>query len=196
VTSSSVVVVIVILLGLELLSQAKVVLHLVLAVLVERTWAFEDLLVLLVVVVLGVRFINSNNDVVWSAVAILTRFGPFWPITATIPIVTAVVVAAVAVASVIGSLVTVMSWAMSAHILVEAYFGLFSVGILIDDRNHLANPLRRLAIELAAKVTVMESSNEGGDDLYFRDVGNRIPHLRKASNVATKELGRLLVDAV
>ena len=43
---------------------------------------------------------------------------------------------------------------------------------------------------------MVESSGEGGDDLNFRDVGNRIPHLRKASNVATEELGRLLVDAV
>ena len=42
----------------------------------------------------------------------------------------------------------------------------------------------------------MESSNEGGDDFYFSDVGNRFPHLRKASDVATEELGRLLVDAV
>ena len=43
---------------------------------------------------------------------------------------------------------------------------------------------------------VMESSDEGGNDLFFHDVGNRIPHLRKASDVAMKELGRLLVDAV
>ena len=42
----------------------------------------------------------------------------------------------------------------------------------------------------------MESSNEGGDDLRFYDVGNRIPHLEKASDVAVEELGRLLVDAV
>ena len=42
----------------------------------------------------------------------------------------------------------------------------------------------------------MKSSNEGGDDLNFHDVGNRIPHLGKASNVAREELGRLLVDAV
>ena len=42
----------------------------------------------------------------------------------------------------------------------------------------------------------MESSDEGGDDLHFRDVGNRIPHLGKASDVATEELGWLLVDAV
>ena len=42
----------------------------------------------------------------------------------------------------------------------------------------------------------MESSDEGGDDFSFRDVGNRIPHLGKASNVAMEELRWLLVDAV
>ena len=42
----------------------------------------------------------------------------------------------------------------------------------------------------------MESSNEGGDDLSFRDVGNRIPHLGKASDVATEELEWLLINAV
>ena len=45
------------------------------------------------------------------------------------------------------------------------------------------------AVELGAKLTVMESSNEGGDDLSFHDVGNRIPHPRKAYDVAVKELG-------
>ena len=77
VTSGSVVVVIILLFGLKLLSQAKAVLHLVLAFLVERARAFKDLLVLLVVVVLGARFINGGDDVVWSAAVILTRFGPF-----------------------------------------------------------------------------------------------------------------------
>ena len=42
----------------------------------------------------------------------------------------------------------------------------------------------------------MESSDEGGDDLSFCDVGNRVPRLGKTSNVAMQELGRLLVDAV
>ena len=42
----------------------------------------------------------------------------------------------------------------------------------------------------------MESSDEGGDDFCFCDVGNRIPHLRKASDVATEELGWFLVDAI
>ena len=43
---------------------------------------------------------------------------------------------------------------------------------------------------------MVESSDEGDDDLSFCDVGNRVPHLEKASNVAAEELGRLLVDAV
>ena len=43
---------------------------------------------------------------------------------------------------------------------------------------------------------MVESLDEGSDDLSFCDVGNRVPHLRKASNVATKELERLLVDTV
>ena len=42
----------------------------------------------------------------------------------------------------------------------------------------------------------MESSDEGGDDLGFRDVWNRISHLEKALDVAAEELGWLLVDAV
>ena len=77
VTSGSIVVVVVVLFGLELLSQAKAILHLVLAVLMEGARSFEDLLVLLVVVTLGARFVNGGDDVVWSATAILTSFGPF-----------------------------------------------------------------------------------------------------------------------
>ena len=42
----------------------------------------------------------------------------------------------------------------------------------------------------------MESLDEGGDDLSFHDVGNRIPHIGKASDVATEELGWLLVNVV
>ena len=85
---------------------------------------------------------------------------------------------------------------MSARILVEAYFGLFGVGVLIDGCNHLTNPLRRLAIELRVEVAVIDSSDEGGDDLCFCDIGNIIPYLKKASDVAMKELRRLLVDVV
>ena len=106
------------------------------------------------------------------------------------------VVAAVVVALVIGAVVAAASWAMSACILVEAHLGFLGVSVLVGGRNHLANPCGRLAIELGAEIAVMESSDEGGDDLSFRDVRNRIPHLRKASNVATEVLRQLLVDVV
>ena len=72
VASGSVVGVVVQLFVLELLSQAEAVLHLVPGVLVERAQAIEDLLVLLVVVALGARFINGGDDVVWSVATILT----------------------------------------------------------------------------------------------------------------------------
>ena len=110
--------------------------------------------------------------------------------------VAVVVVAAVTVASFIGELITTVSWAVSARILVKVNFGLFSFGVLISGRDHLANLLWRLTIEFGAEVAVMESSDEGGYDLYFRDVGNRIPHLGKAFDVAMEELRWLLVDAV
>ena len=110
--------------------------------------------------------------------------------------VTAVIVAAVVVASVVGSLVAAASWAMSARVLVETYFSFFGVDVLVGGRNHLANPHGRLVVELGAEVMVMESLDKGGDDLYLHDVGNRIPHLGKASDVATEELGRFLVDAI
>ena len=87
------------------------------------------------------------------------------------------------------------SWAMTDCILIEAHFGFFGISVLVGDRNHLANPRGWLAVELGAMVAVMESSDKGGDDLSFR-VRNRIPHLRKASDVAMEELRRLLVDAV
>ena len=57
--SGSIVVVVVWLFSLELLRQAELVLHLMLAVLVEGAWAFEDLLVLLVVVAFGMGLING-----------------------------------------------------------------------------------------------------------------------------------------
>ena len=110
--------------------------------------------------------------------------------------VAAVVRAAVTVASVVGAIVVAVRRAMSACILVEAHLGFIGVGILVGSSDHLANPRWWLAIELGAEIAVMESSDEGGDDLSFRDVGNRIPHLGKASDVAMEELERLLVDAV
>ena len=107
------IVVIACLLGIDLLGQAKAALHLVLAVLVEGARAFEDFLVLLIVVALGTRFINGGDDVVWPSVAFFTRLGSFWPITATVLTMATVVVAMVTMASVIGALVTVASWVVS-----------------------------------------------------------------------------------
>ena len=109
---------------------------------------------------------------------------------------TAVIGAAVVVAPVIGAIVAAASWAMSARILVEVQLDFLGISILVGGRDHLVNPHWWLAVELGAEIAVMESSDKGGDDLYFRDVGNIIPHLEKASDVATKELGQLLVDAV
>ena len=54
-TSGSVIIIVVLLFGLELISEAKVVLHLVLAILVEGAWAFEDFLILFIVFTFGVR---------------------------------------------------------------------------------------------------------------------------------------------
>ena len=85
---------------------------------------------------------------------------------------------------------------MSARILIKMHLGFLGISVLVGGCDHLANPCGWLAVELGVKLAVMESSDEGGDDLYFRDVGNRIPHLRKALDVATEELGWLLVDAV
>ena len=99
--SGSIVVVIVRLFCLKFLSQDETILHLMLGILVERARAIKDLLVLLIVVTLGARFINDGDDVVWPAVVILTRLGSFWPITTAVTMVTTVIVAAVVVASII-----------------------------------------------------------------------------------------------
>ena len=85
---------------------------------------------------------------------------------------------------------------MNARILIEAHFGFFGVGVLVGGRNHLANPRGWLAVELGAEIAVMESSNEGGDNLNFRDVGNRIPHLRKSSDVTMEDFGWFLIDVI
>ena len=110
--------------------------------------------------------------------------------------VTAIIEAAVVVASVIGAVVVAAWWAMSARILIEAHLSFLGVGVLVGGRDHLTNPCGRLAVELGTKLMVMESSDEGGDNFSFRDIGNIIPHLRKASDVTVEELGRLLIDIV
>ena len=91
---------------------------------------------------------------------------------AAISMVTAIIVAAVAVAPVVGMIVAAASWAMSACILVEAHLNFLGNDVLVGGRNHLTNPHGRLVVELGAEIAVMESSDEGSDDLIFRDVGN------------------------
>ena len=156
------------------------------SVLVKRARAIKDLLVLLVVVVLGARLTNGGDDVVWPAATILARLGSFYSFTAAVVMVTAIVMVAVVVASVVGVVVVVACWMMSARILIEAHLSFLGVGVLVGGCDHLADPSGWLAVELGAKLTVMESSDEGGDDLGFRDVGNRIPHLREVSDVAVE----------
>ena len=105
--------------------------------------------------------------------------------------VATVVRAAVAVASV----VVAVRQAMSACILVEAHLSFLGVGVLVGSGDHLADTGGRLAVEFGAKLAMVDSSDKGGDDFSFRDVGNRVPHLREMPNVAAEELGWLLVDA-
>ena len=80
----------------------------------------------------------------------MTRLGAFWPITATVPMVTVVIIAAVAVVPVVAAIVTTASWAMNARILIQAHLGFLGVGVLVGGRNHLTNPRGWLAIELGA----------------------------------------------
>ena len=162
----------------------------------ERARAVKDLLVLLVIVALGARLIDASNDVVWPTAVILTSLGSFWPITTAVMMVTSIDEAAIIVASVVGAVVVAACRAMSARILVEAHLGFLGVGVLVGSRDHLADACGWLAIELGTKLTVMKSLDEGGDDLGFCDVRNRISHLGEASNVATEELEWLLGDAV
>ena len=89
---------------LELLGQTEAVFHLVFDILMEGARAVEDLLVLLIVVALGTRFIDSGDDVVWPVMVILARLGSFCLITTVVMMVTMVVEVAVVVASVVGRL--------------------------------------------------------------------------------------------
>ena len=92
--------------------------------------------------------------------SVLAGFGPFWSTTTTVLMVAAIVVTAVAVPSFIRVIIVVASRAVSARILVAVDFNFFGVNILINGGDHLTNPLRRLAIEFGAEVTVMESLDE------------------------------------
>ena len=67
------------------------------------------------------------------------------------------VIVASIVRVVVGAVVVAACWAMSARILVGVHLGFLSIGVLVGDRDHLANPYGWLAVELGAKLTVMES---------------------------------------
>ena len=114
---------------------------------------------------------------------------------AAVAMVATIVRAAIAVASVVGAVVVAVRWTMSACILVEAHLGFLGIGVLISHSYHLADAGGRLAVELGVELSMVESSDKGGDDLNFRDVGNIIPYLGETLNVAAEEFGRLLVDA-
>ena len=169
-------------------------------VLVQGARAIEDLLVLLIVVTLCTRLIDVGNKVIWSVVVILTRFESIWPISSVVPMETAVVVAAIVVLSVVVAVVVAANVvlsvvvavvvasrrAISARIFIKTHLRFLGVGVLVGGCDHLADAGRWLSVELRTDFTVMKSSNEGGDDFGFRDVGNRIPHLGEASDVATE----------
>ena len=121
--------------------------------------------------------------------------GSFWPITAIVPVKATVIIAAVIVASVVGAIVVAARRAICARIFVEAHLSFLGVSVLVGSCDHLANACRWLVVELGMELTVMKSSDEGDDYLSFSDVRNRVPHLRQTSDVATEELGWLLVDA-
>ena len=106
-----------------------------------------------------------------------------------VPIVTTVVVVAVVVASVVRAIVATTSWAMCACILIEAHLGFLGVGVLVGSSDHFADTGGRLVVEFGAKLAMVESSDKGGDDFSFRDVGNRVPHLGETLDVAVEELG-------
>ena len=163
-------------------------------VLVKRAWAIEYLLVLLVVVMLGARLTSGGEDVFWPAAVILARPVSSCSITAAIAMIDVVVGAAVIVTSVIGAIVVSVRWSLSACILVEAHLGFLYIGVLVGGSYHFADTGWRLTVEFGAKFAMVESSDKGGDDFSFRDVGNRVPHLGETSDVATEELGWLLVD--
>ena len=88
-----------------------------------------------------------------------------------------------------------MRWSLSVCILVEAHLGFLCIGVLVGGSYHFTDTSRWLTVEFGAKLAMVESSDKGGDDFSFHDVGDRVPHLGETLDVAVKELGWLLVDA-
>jgi hypothetical protein len=138
--------------------------------------------------------------VIWSVAAILTSFVSIWPISSAVPmetvvivaatvvlsVVVAVVVAAIVVLSIVVAVVVAARRAISARFFIKTHLRFLGIGVLVGNCDHLADSGRWLPVELRTEFSVMKSSDEGGDDFSFRDVGNRIPHLREVSDVATE----------
>ena len=99
-------------------------------------------------------------------------------------VVVAVIVAVNVVLSVVVVVVVAARRAISARVFVKTHLRFLGVGILIGGCDHLADAGGWLSIELRTEFLVMKSSDKGCDDFGFRDVGNRIPHLRETSDVA------------
>jgi len=79
-------------------------------------------------------------------------------------------------------------WSLSVCILVEAHLGFLCIGVLVGGSYHFTDTSRWLTVEFGAKLAMVESSDKGGDDFSFHDVGDRVPHLKEMPDVATEEL--------
>ena len=106
--------------------------------------------------------------------------------TVVLSVVVVVVVAAIVVVSVVVAVVVAARRVISARIFIKTHLRFLGVGILVGSCDHLADAGRWLSVELRTEFAVMKSSDEGGDDIGFHDVGNRIPHLGEASDVAAE----------
>ena len=101
-------------------------------------------------------------------------------------VVLSVVIAVVVAAIIVLSVVVAVRRAISARIFIKTHLRFLGVGVLVGSCDHLADSGRWLPVELRMEFSVMKSSDEGSDDFGFRDIGNRIPHLGEASDVAAE----------
>lgn len=104
---------------------------------------------------------------------------------ATIPFVRAMVIGAAIEATVIRVLVYMpwSRWLASTHFFIMVPFCFLSVSVLVGGDEHLADPLRRLAVELRVKFMMANTTSKGVDNLYFSDVRDGVPHLRETPDV-------------
>jgi hypothetical protein len=86
-------------------------------------------------------------------------------IMTALPIVVSVIVNAAVILAIISSV-------PSTRVFIVAQLSFLNVSVLVCRGEHITNSLQRLTIELRAKVTVVETMDEGRDDLCFGDIGN------------------------